>query len=80
MPTFKKGKGLKGKFNTDDLSNAVKDVMHHHTSLRKAGRRSNVNFCTLSRYVKQAKTKGENFTIIQKSMKTKQVCNKKFLY
>ena len=40
MPTFKKGlkgKGIKGKFNTNDLSNAVKDVMHHHTSLRNAG-------------------------------------------
>ena len=41
MPTFKKGKGLRGKFN--DLSNAVKDVMYHHTGLRKAGRRRNVN-------------------------------------
>ena len=51
MPTFKKGKGLKGKFNTNDSSNAVKDVMHHHTNLRKAGRRWNVSFCTLSRYV-----------------------------
>ena len=80
MPTFKKGKGLKGKFNTKDLSNAVKDVMHYHTSFRKARRRWNVNFCTLSRYVKQAKTKGENFTITKKSNKTKQVCIKKFLY
>ena len=59
MPTFTKGKGLKGKFNANDLSKAVKDVMHHHTSLRKAERRGNVNFCTLSRYVKHAKRKAK---------------------
>ena len=80
MSTFKKGKDFKGKFNTNELANAVKDVMHHHNSLRKEGRRWNVNFCALSRYVKQAKTKGKNFTITKKSMQTKQVCIKKFLY
>ena len=69
MPTFIKGKSLKGKFNTNDLSNAVKDVMHHHTSLRKAGRRWNVNFCTLSRYVKQAKTKEQKLHYHQKEHK-----------
>ena len=43
MPTFKKSKGLKGQFENADVTNAVKDVMHHDPSLREAGRRRNVN-------------------------------------
>ena len=39
MPTFEKSKGLKCQFDTANVINAVKDVMHHHPCLRKAGRR-----------------------------------------
>ena len=72
-PTFEKSSGLKGQFNIANVTNAVKDVMHHHFSLREAGRRWNVNLCALSCYVKQAKTEGKGFTTDKKTMKTKLV-------
>ena len=73
MPTFEKSKGLKCQFDNANVTNAVKDVMHHHPSLREAGRRRNVNFCAQSRYVKQANTEGEDFTTVKKTIKTKHV-------
>ena len=73
MPTFEKSKGLKCQFENADVTNAVKDVMHHHPSLREAGRRQNVNFCSQSRYLKQANTEGKDFTTVKKNIKTKHV-------
>ena len=69
MPTFEKSKGLECQFKNADVTNAVKDVMHHHPSLR----RRNVNFCSQSRYLKQANTEGEDFTTVKKTIKTKRV-------
>ena len=51
----------------------MKEVLHHQASLRDAASRWNLNFVTLSRYVKRAKLQGSD-TIINLSMKTKQVC------
>ena len=73
MPTFEKSKGLKCRFNNADVTYAVKDVMHHHFSLREAGRKRNVNFCAQSRYVKQANTEGEDFTTVKTTIKTKHI-------
>ena len=73
MPTFEKSKGLKCQFENAYVTNAVKDVMHHHPSLREAGRRRNVNFCAQSRYHKQANTEGKDFTTVKKTIKTKHV-------
>ena len=73
MLTFEKSKGLKCQVDNANVTNAVKDVMHHNPSLRVAGRRRNVNFCAQSRYLKQANTEGEDFTTVKKTIKTKHV-------
>ena len=78
MPTFEKSKGLKCQFENSDVTNAVKDVMHHHPSLREAGRRRNVNFCAQSRYLKQANTGRQRFHYCQKDHKN-QTCIGVFL-
>ena len=73
IANFEKSKGLKCQFDNADVTNAVNDVMLHHPSLREAGRKRNVIFCTQSRYVKQANTEGKDFTTVKKTIKTRHV-------
>ena len=80
MPIFKENKGIKGKFNSETLNKAVKEVLCHQASIREAAKNWNLNYVTLLCYVKQAKMQEENFNVTKLSMKTKQVCFKDCCY
>ena len=73
MPTSEKSKGLKCQFENSDVTNAVKDVMHHHPSLREAGRRRNVNFSLSHATLSKLTPEGKDFTTVKKTIKTKHV-------
>ncbi|XP_044764429.1 uncharacterized protein LOC123320994 [Coccinella septempunctata] len=59
MSRGRKRKSDKGLFSADSMKQAVKDVIVHNLSLRKAAEKNNVKHQTLARYVKKTQdTKG----------------------
>ena len=74
MPTFKKKKNLRGLFTSQDIKNAVDDVLDNGLGLREAARKYNLCHTTISRYIKRIKNDIIGRSSVSKlSMVTKQV-------
>lgn len=82
MPTFRKYKGLKGNFTSEDITAAAIAVFHHKIGLREAARRYNLSHATLGRYIKKAKQSlpqnTEQLVLTTLSMNARQVSVKCF--
>jgi hypothetical protein len=60
MSRGRKRKSEKGLFSAESMKRAVKDVIKHKLSLRKAAEKNNVKHQTLARYVKMTQNNKSN--------------------
>lgn len=77
MPTFKLNKNKTGLFSSENLNEAVREVLECNVSIRKAAAKHDVPRTTLTRYVKQATSKGKT-TVTKYTKITKQVINNRY--
>ena len=75
MPRKHVRKTLHGNFCAADMEKAVENVLQNHQSIRYSSKIYNVDWTTLSRYVKEAKEKETLYINFKKSFTTTQVRN-----
>ena len=63
MPRQKDRKTDRANFTADEMKNAVEDVLRKKLSVRASAKANGVDRMTLTRYVKDTRDNGENFTL-----------------